>query len=412
MRKRLFLAGLGLALALTLGVATSRAEGPVRVLESRQNYTFGEVLSFRLVAESDQEIKAVTLYYRRQKERVTSRVVPDFQPGRRVEASYDKELEPGEIPPGTTMEYYWRLELADGTQSDTPTQAFVCDDHRFDWQTLHADNLTLYYYGNERDERLAQGLLQAGQEALVRLQSEVGVELEAPVSVYVYRTSEDMSGALASRSDGFDERIVTLGVAVSDDTLLLLGSHPDAQQTIAHELSHIVVGLATKNPYAPLPRWLDEGLAMYAEGELPARNINALNDAVSRDALISVRSLSSYTGDASQVDLYYGEVYSLVDYLLRTYGREKMRELLAVFGQGAYQEDALREVYGLGLDELDAAWRESLGLKPRVAPNPASTAAPPAQQKTRGRQACPLASFAGALSVLATFGLKRATRFG
>src|SRR5690554_5948678 len=107
MRKRLLL--VGLALALTLGVTTSRAEDPVRVLESRQDHTFGEELSFRLVAESDQEIKGVTLYYRRQKERVTSRVVPDFQPGRRVEASYARDLEPGEIPPGTTMEYYWRL---------------------------------------------------------------------------------------------------------------------------------------------------------------------------------------------------------------------------------------------------------------------------------------------------------------
>lgn len=411
MRKGLLVVGLSLAVALTLGATASWAEGPVRVLENRQSYTFGEQLSFHLVAESDQEIQGVTLYYRRQKEKVTTRVTPEFTPGRRVEATFEKTLEPGEMPPGTTIEYYWRLDLTDGTRSDTPTQSFACDDDRFDWQTLQADNLTLFYYG-EGGASQAESLLEAGQEALARLQSQVGITLEAPVRVYVYGTPQDMSGALAPRSEGFDERVMTLGVAVDDDALLLLGSHPGVQETIAHELSHIVIGLATKNPYAPVPRWLDEGLAMYAEGELPAGNARALEDAVNRDALISIRSLSSYTGDASQIDLYYGEVYSLVDFMLQAYGRDKMGELLDVFKQGAYQDDALREVYGLGLDELDTAWRESLGLEARAIPAPVSaataTAAPAPAGETRGGQFCPLSGFVGALGLMVAFSLRRA----
>ncbi|HOG47115.1 MAG TPA: peptidase MA family metallohydrolase, partial [Anaerolineae bacterium] len=313
MRKTLLLAGLGLAIALILGGYVSLAEGPVRIVADQPTYTFGEKLSFRLVAESEQEIRSVTLYYRRQQERVTSRVAPQFTPGPHLEATFEKTLEPGEIPPGTTIEYYWRLELADGTRSDTPTQNLICEDDRFAWQTLRADNLTLLYYGDSSDAALAQGLLSTGQHALSRLQAQVGVTLDAPVRVYLYHNTTDMAGALAPRSEGFDQRVVTLGVAVADDTLLLLGSHDGVEQTMAHELSHIVVGLATKNPYAPLPRWLDEGLAMYAEGALPAGNARALEAAVRHDTLISVRSLSGYTGDASQVDLYYGQVYSLVD---------------------------------------------------------------------------------------------------
>ncbi len=412
MRKGLLLVALGLAAVLAFGAFPSRADGPVRVLENQQSYTFGEKLAFRLVAESDQEIKGVTLYYRRQHEKVTSRVTPEFTPGRRVEATFEKTLEPGEIPPGVQMECYWRLDLADGTRSDTPTLSFVCEDGRFDWQALRADNLTLLYYGGDRDAALAQELLDAGQEALARLQAQVGVHLEAPVRVYVYQTSQDMSGALASRSEGFDERVITLGVAVADDTLLLLGGHEDVQATIAHELSHIVVGLATKNPYAGLPRWLDEGLAMYAEGDLLPGYADALDDAIGRDALISVRSLSGYTGDASQVDLYYGEAYSLVDFLVRAYGRDKMSELLQVFKQGSDQDDALRQVYGMGLDGLDAAWRESLGLKARATVAPAATVAPPVRSTPSPSQTCPITGFLGAFGLLVACGLKRAARLG
>jgi hypothetical protein len=416
MRKGLSLVGLSLVVLVAFSpVPVSRAEGAVRVLQNRASFRFSQNLSFSLVAESDQEIKDVALYYRRRSERVTSRVAPQFTPGRHVEATFKKDLEPGEIPPGTTFEYYWRLSLADGTQSDTPTQTLLYDDDRFAWQTLQAGNLTLLYYG-EGQAPLAQQLAQAAQAALARMQSQVGVTLNSPVRIYIYQNSNDMRGALAARSEGFDERVVTLGVAVSDNTLLLLGSHTGVEQTIAHELSHIVVGLATKNPYSPVPRWLDEGLAMYAEGSLPAENLRAFNDAVAHDRLISVRSLSGYTGDASQVDLYYGEVYSLVDFMLRTFGRDKMAELLKVFKEGTYPDDALRQVYGLSLDGLDAAWRTSLGLKPRTtatAAGPAPTvpkAGTAAPRDSGGGALCPATGFLGALGLLLAVGLRRPAR--
>ncbi|MBC7222802.1 MAG: hypothetical protein H5T59_00750 [Anaerolineae bacterium] len=146
--------------------------------------------------------------------------------------------------------------------------------------------------------------------------------------------------------------------------------------------------MATRNPLGGLPRWLDEGLAMYAEGELPPANRQALERAIRQRRLISVRSLSGYTGDPEQVDLYYAEAYSVVQFLLERYGRERMQELLRLFQEGTHQEEALQQVYGLTLEELDAAWREWLGSEPSQAPG-TPAAAPgeggrPAQGAPRG----------------------------
>lgn len=376
MRKGLLLAISGLLAVLALHTSGVSADPSVRVLENYHTVRFAERMAFRLVAEHDETIKGVTLYYRRQREPVTTRVIPEFTPGRRVEATFEKSLQRGEIPPGTVMEYYWRLDLGNGQRVDVPPQVFVYEDDRFSWQALSGGKLTFMYYGGDRDRALAQDLLALAQSTLARLEGEVGVTVQDPVRVYLYHNATDMAGAIAPRSQGFDERILTVGEAIGDDTLLLLGSHPSLRQALAHELSHIVVGLATKNPYSPIPLWLNEGLAMYAEDELPAANAAALRDAIRRDALISVRSLSAMPGDPRQVDLYYGEVHSLVEFLLRTYGRDKMSQLLQVFRAGTHQEDALQQVYGLTIDELDAKWRESLGLKPRIAAAPAATRSP------------------------------------
>ena len=40
-------------------------------------------------------------------------------------------------------------------------------------------------------------------------------------------------------------------------------------QGVIHELAHLLVEEVTFNCFGGLPTWLDEGLAVYAEGSLP-----------------------------------------------------------------------------------------------------------------------------------------------
>ena len=274
------------------------------------------------------------------------------------------------MPVGANIRYYWLIKDADGNEIKTQPQFVQYNDDRFEWKEKDAGKVRLYYYATS-DQR-AEELLQVATAALDRIGTQIGVGPEQLIKIYVYDSKEDMTDALVSRSASYDAFTTTLGVVVAKDTLLLLGSAAGVDGTAAHELTHIVVGEATQNPFhAPIPRWLDEGLAMYNEGRLPDYNRRALQRAIAADKLISVRSLSAYTGDPSLVDLFYGQSYSIVKYLLDTFGRDKMVQLLDVFKRGAYQDDALQEVLGFGLDELDAKWRESVGARPRE-PQPAA----------------------------------------
>ena len=364
---------LALALCLLISVVPVAAQTPgdVQITLNELSYSFSEALYFELELTAPQPVERLVLYYGLDAKPLWRRIYPVFEQGNGLTVEHVEELEPGQFSPGEVLRAYWRLEFTDGTVYTTPVMRITYADDRFSWRSLSGSVVDLHYYGNAG--RQAADLLVSAQQAQARLSNDVGVATDRRLQVYLYNSPRDMSGALSQRSEVYDSMVTTLGVAMSDDTLLLLGSDDNVELTLAHELSHLIVGLATDNPYAGLPRWLDEGLAMYAEGELPRANQIALDRAIEQDALLTVRSMSSYSGQAEQVDLYYGAAYSVVDYLLQTYGRNNMRALLVEFARGSLQEDALQRVYGFGLDQLDAEWRISLGLQPREPEAHAST---------------------------------------
>ncbi len=358
----------GLLFFLSL-VFTAWAQEGLRVEVNEHSYEFAKSISFRLVAESPKPISKVFLIYTLGQTGITHKQAPEFTPGTRVEASWEWKLGRGALAPGALIKYYWRLEAEDGTIFKTEPVSFRYEDNRFKWRSLQSGFITLYWYKGTED--WARKLLDAAVEALERIQRDIGIEFQGPINVYVYSSSGDMKSVIPSRSQVFDEATLTLGMVLSEDTIVILGTASDVEENIAHELSHLVVGKAVENPLAsPLPRWLDEGLAMYAQGELPPRNALALKEALEGDKLISVRSLSGYVGEPEKVDLFYAEAYSLVEFLLKEYGKEKMREFLTEFARGSVQEEALKKVYGLSIDELDAKWKKYLREKSGLSPRP------------------------------------------
>jgi len=376
-----------LAFAILLLAGISRvvlAQEGITVISNTYDSLFAEEISFRLEARSDSEIEKVVLLYTIGGEEVTNRGYPDFTPAKEVAAEYVMDLERGEIAPFSEIDYFWRIEDVAGNRLDTEPVSFLYEDDRFSWESLAQGKVTLYWY--DADEAFAQGLMDIALESLARLEEEVGVGPQEPVKLVVYQSKADMLGALVSRGEVFEAAVITLGTVVSRDTVLLHGTHLGVEKTIAHELSHVVVHLATENPYAGIPAWLDEGLAMYNEAELPAANREALERAIRENGLISVRSLTAPTGKPEEINLFYGEVYSVVEFLLKSYGREKMAELLAVFKEGAAYDDALMEVYGFDQDGLDARWRESLGLPSRetVEATPGATTVPEVEKPSGG----------------------------
>jgi len=127
-----------------------------------------------------------------------------------------------------------------------------------------------------------------------------------------------------------------------------------------------------------VPTWLNEGLAVYSEGELDPGSQQQLEDAIRNDTLLTVRSLSAGFSEVSdKAYLSYSQSYSITKFLIETYNQEKMTSLLVSLREGAAIDDALMQIYGFNIDGLEDVWRQAIGAPPRpISAQPTSQPTP------------------------------------
>jgi len=360
MIKKIGALALVLCLLLTvLSPTLAQAQSGLTVLESSAEADFPYRLNFNLSARSDTDITDIRLCYsidRAGFAEVISEAYVEFAHAATVDVGWSLEMvRIGGLPPGSVVEYWWKIADDGGDRVETVPAQVQFDDVRYEWQTLTERTVTLYWYSG--NAAFAQELMTAAQDALQMLAEDTGAELERPARLYIYASSGDLQGSMIYPQEW------TGGVAFTRYGTMAIGISSSniewGKNAIAHELTHLVIHQITLNPYNSLPVWLDEGLAMRSEGLLEPQFSTALAGAIAGDSLISVQSLSSpfsaYSGEAV---LSYAQSHSLVEYLIGDYGQAKMFDLLTTFKQGSGYDDALEAVYGFDMDGLDSLWRE------------------------------------------------------
>jgi hypothetical protein len=346
---------------LILSPSLVQAQGELTILNSSAMSVFPSQLNFNLSAHSNVNITDIRLCYtvdRTSFAEVISEGYVEFTPSTAVDVSWALEMvKIGGLPPGSAVEYWWRISDASGKEVETEPAQVRFDDLRYQWRELTEGEVNIYWY--KGDDSFAQELMSAAQQALERLGVNTGAYLDKPAELYIYANNQDLLGAMIHPQEW------TGGVAFTGYSIMAIGIAPAdigwGKTAIAHELTHLVIHQMTLNPYNSLPPWLDEGLAMYNEnaGLLDPGFTSLLIKAITENSLISVQSLSSpFSANAEEALLSYAESYSLVEYLITSYGQGKMLELLDAFREGSSYDGALEGIYGFDMGGLNSLWQD------------------------------------------------------
>ena len=362
MIRRILLFALLFLLLLPAPVA---AQEKISLIDSTVDIHFPRALVFNIKVESSADITKLRLHYqvdRMSYAQVISEAWPKFTPAPKVTTKWVWDTRKAPLPPGAIIKYWWTVEDAAGKSLKTPVKILQFSDQRYRWQSINTPQITLFWY--EGGRFFAEDLLTTAQQALNRLAKDTGINPERHINIYIYASTRDLQGAMIFPREWIG------GAAYPDYSIIILGISLRqlewGKRALAHELAHLIVHQATFSPYGNvLPTWLDEGLAMYAEGAPDPYLQSWLKKAIAEQKLISLRSLSSpFSAKAEEAYISYAQSDSVVRFLIQNYGKDRMFQLLNLLKQGSTYDEALTKVYGFDTDGLDARWREVFVVKP------------------------------------------------
>ena len=360
-----------LSLIVLLTPARAAAAGDIKLVKSGTENEFPNLLTFNVSAEGPAQIDRIRLRYEVDKLTYApsfAEAWPDIQPGKNVSASWSWDMRKGSLPPGAKITYWWVIEDDAGNRLTTPKETLSFDDTRYKWQKVGDSKISIFWYQGSRS--FADELLKAAQDAAAQLGKDTGVYIERPVSLYIYANYRDLRGSIVAPEEW------TGGVAYAGYNIISIGISPNnldwGKKAVAHELGHLITHQVTVSPYgATIPPWLDEGLAMHAEGEQSDSDKGALVKAIADGRLATLQSLSSpFPADAQETFYAYAQSQSVVEYIINTFGKDKLNHLLVLLNDGNTMDDALLKTYNFDLNGLDEAWIKSMTVQPGIKAEP------------------------------------------
>ncbi len=174
-------------------------------------------------------------------------------------------------------------------------------------------------------------------------------------------------------SKKFFERIsgtrYAVGLAIPDKNTIAINIVPLFSKTymmlevFKHELCHLVLHRHIKSSF--LPRWLDEGVAQWASGNLGELllyedSFRSMKLNMARLAVPLEYLSSSFPSDPQGLFLAYEESLSFVNYIVKNYGKDGLILILEKLAQGDDVEDAFWQVLSKSFDVVEDEWIDSI----------------------------------------------------
>ncbi len=225
--------------------------------------------------------------------------------------------------------------------------------NRFD-KYLVSDHFEIYYSSsNENSKIYASNAIEVLEEDYDRILEFLNVEEENMpiVKISMYEEYEPFRQCLIKEKNFDGDTMEGLqGMAVYSNTIYYTykykGSSVDTPTILKHEFTHnVTMALAQDNYH---PDWLLEGVAMYLSQEKDRSE--PYYEELLKNGIPQI-----YTLIKNNKDKYiYG--YSMVEYIIEEYGREKLVELLMKYGD-------IQKVLNISEDEFRDGWIEFLEEK-------------------------------------------------
>jgi hypothetical protein len=152
-------------------------------------------------------------------------------------------------------------------------------------------------------------------------------------------------------------------------TLVVKSPHWDRPEneigkSLVHELLHLL--LFVRCGRQPIPRWLDEGLALFYEKPTQWDYPQTLSRALFTHSLIPLQDIDNVLSfQQSKAALAYQESYSVVTYFLSVYDSDGLHILLNGLRRRQDLDDLFQQATGSRFHQFESEWQNHIAVRYR-----------------------------------------------
>lgn len=209
----------------------------------------------------------------------------------------------------------------------------------------------------------------AAERAYFRLKMDLGVfspwMLKERINLFVYDDQESYLGG------EFKPPAWSNGLAIYERRAVALAAMRDPRklaQVMAHETTHLLFDGFWRNARREPPVWINEGLAMLEEADLPDKPETSgwyqrmaytePKSFPSLDAFFAVTPTNDLHDDQNAVSQWYVQAYSLIHFLLRKHSRLQFKSFCVHMRDGRPVAQSLWLAYRYrSVADLEMKWR-------------------------------------------------------
>ena len=356
---------------IPFSVVSAQEGNTIQVISSDVENNFPDSLTFHIFVQSEKPITRIKLYYRLQGDISPQSQPLDFDPAESVNTSYTWDTSKITVAPSAPIIYYWQILDEEGNRLTTPETLVYYDDLRFAWKELSSSEITLRWY--EGDDEFGETVFRTAELALEQMKEQTDQELDFPVFILLYANEEDFESWHYFVQDWVGGQAFS-ALGITAQIVPPATSSAWINDVIPHEIAHLFFYQIIKANVNSWPTWLNEGFAQYYEFSSNAEAITRVASAAQKGEIIPLALISgSFGSDPDYVYLAYDESYTVVLYIVDTWGYEGVQDLITNFREGKNYRSAIEDAFGVTWEEFEAGWITWLGVPTTPAPQPTPT---------------------------------------
>ena len=229
-----------------------------------------------------------------------------------------------------------------------------------DWSIIESDHFLVRYI---QDLSSAEDIQNIAEHFFPQATADLGYSTGRKIDIWFCETRKEFERTVnapiqdwaAGCAYPLQARIVLLDPALSEDRRI------DLVRIVEHEITHVIFGLYVEENLKNVPRWFNEGVAMYVSNDWGYGNYWTILTGTLGNNLIPLFNISEeFPESAYQARLAYAESCSIITFMVKRYGDDSLRGCIRELAKGRPFDEALASATGADLDWLESRWMKEL----------------------------------------------------